>query len=112
MPYDNASRHNHRYEIQLRHQHRFTPQITGGIHFNQVSDDDYYRDFYGRNDIAENVNLNRSLWLNYTGNAWGGDVQAAFLVRKYQTLAGDFFALFVENHGQVAVFGQVCADGF
>ena len=87
MPYDNASRHNHRYEIQLRHQHRFTPQITGGIHFNQVSDDDYYRDFYGRNDIAENVNLNRSLWLNYTGNAWGGDVQAAFLVRKYQTLA-------------------------
>ena len=25
---------------------------------------------------------------------------------------GDFFALFVENHGQVAVFGQGSADGF
>ncbi len=25
---------------------------------------------------------------------------------------GDFFALFVENHGQVSVFRQVCADGF
>ena len=33
----------------------------------------------------------------------GNGIAAAF---------GDFFALFVKNHRQVAVFGQICADGF
>ena len=63
---------NNRYQIKFDHNHQLTDKLSGGINFNQVSDDNYYRDFYGREDIASNVNLNRQLWLNYGDNIWGG----------------------------------------
>lgn len=87
MPHDKSSAHDNRYEVRLKHQHRFTDKLSGGIDLTQVSDDDYYRDFYGRNAIAENVNLDRSAWLNYRDTLLGGNMQAGLLVRKYQTLA-------------------------
>lgn len=87
MPHDSRSPYNNRYEVNAQHEHRFNQHLTGGIDFHQVSDNDYYRDFYGRDAIAQNVNLNRSLWLNYQKNLFGQPLYAQFLVQKYQTLS-------------------------
>lgn len=86
MPDDRRSSHNNRYEVDFNHLHRFGEHLDGGIEYRQVSDNDYYRDFYGRNEIAENVNLNRRLWLNYRNDLFGQPFHAQFLVQKYQTL--------------------------
>ncbi|MDO4434447.1 MAG: LPS-assembly protein LptD [Alysiella sp.] len=87
MPQDKRSRFNHRTEINLQHQHQFNNKWQGGIDYNQVSDDDYYRDFYGRNEIATNINLNRKLWLTYQNNMYGQPLHAEFMLQKYQTLS-------------------------
>lgn len=87
MPHDKKRHENNRYQIKFDHNHQLTDKLSGGISFNQVSDDNYYRDFYGREDIASNVNLNRQLWLNYGDNIWGGSFDGALNVQKYQTLA-------------------------
>ena len=65
LPKDQLSRHDTRSKVDWNHQHRFSRTLSGGVDFHQVSDDDYYRDFYNRTDIATNVNLNRQLWLRH-----------------------------------------------
>lgn len=87
MPKDSKSEHQNRYELQFKHQHHLASNISAGVDINQVSDDDYYRDFYGRNDIAENVNLNRRAWVHYQNQFAGGMLHAHALVQKYQTLS-------------------------
>ena len=87
LPHDRRSRHRHRYEAEFAHLHRFNTDLSGGIDYRQVSDDDYYRDFYGRNEIAENVHLNRSAWLDYRRDLFGQPVQMRLSVQRYQTLS-------------------------
>ena len=87
MPDDRKSEHNNRYQFRLNHNQQFTSKLSGGIDYNRVSDNDYYRDFYGQDDIAANVNLNRQVWLNYNDTLWGGALNGHFTVQKYQTLA-------------------------
>lgn len=87
MPDDRRSEHNNRYHANWRHQHQFSAKLSGGVDFNQVSDDDYFRDFYNRNDIAANVNLNRQAWLNYKTRVFDGPLETYATVQKYQTLA-------------------------
>jgi LPS-assembly protein len=87
MPDDRRSEHNNRAHLIWQHQQQFTPTLSGGINYNQVSDNDYYRDFYGRDDIASNVNLNRQAWLNHNTRLWGGTLDSYATVQKYQTLA-------------------------
>lgn len=87
MPNDRRSRFNNRYETKWQHLHYFHPQLSGGLDFNAVSDDDYYRDFYGRNDVAENVNLNQSAWLNHQKHVWGAPLNTHVLLQKHQTLS-------------------------
>lgn len=87
MPHDRKSRYGNRYETKWLHQHRFNEKLSGGLHFHQVSDDDYYRDFYGRNDVAENVQLERRAWLNYRTRFWDAPLEADLELRKYQTLS-------------------------
>ena len=87
MPDDRKSEHNNRYQFRLNHNQQFTSKLSGGIDYNRVSDNDYYRDFYGQDDIAANVNLNRQVWLNYNDTLWGGALNGHFIVQKYQTLA-------------------------
>ena len=89
MPHDKKRDRNNRYQFKWNHNHQLTQHLSGGIDFNQVSDDDYYRDFYGRNDIAGNVNLNRQAWLNYNHSFWGGDFSGSITTQKYQTLANE-----------------------
>ena len=87
MPHDRRSEYNNRYRVDWRHQHQFTAKLSGGIDFKQVSDDDYYRDFYDRNDIATNVNLNRQIWLNYKTRLFDAPLETYATIQKYQTLA-------------------------
>ncbi|MDO4878309.1 MAG: LPS-assembly protein LptD [Neisseria sp.] len=87
MPNDQRSRHNNRYQFQWRHQQQFGAGFRAGVDFNQVSDDDYYRDFYNREDIARNVNLNREVWLENKTDVLGAFLVSRLIVKKYQTLA-------------------------
>nr|UOP04374.1 LPS-assembly protein LptD [Conchiformibius kuhniae] len=87
MPHDRRSPHKNRYELRWQHDHRITPQLQAGIRLHQVSDDDYYRDFYGRNEVAENVQLERQAWLAFEGSAAGGALHAKAEARQYQTLS-------------------------
>nr|WP_314271567.1 LPS-assembly protein LptD [uncultured Kingella sp.] len=87
MPHDSKRGRNNRTEIKINHSQRFGSHLSGGVSLNQVSDDDYYRDFYGRNEIAESVNLDRKLWLDYSRSLWGEPFSARFLLQKYQTLS-------------------------
>lgn len=87
LPHDRRSKINNRYEVKWQHIQQLAPNLQAGVDINQVSDDNYYRDFYGRYDIASSVNLNRSAWLNYQKNLWDAPLQARVLVQKYQTLA-------------------------
>lgn len=87
MPHDKKRKENNRYHLKWQHSHRLSSKVSGGINYNQVSDDNYYRDFYGREDIARSVNLDRQAWLNYSDSLWGGNLDGALRVQKYQTLA-------------------------
>lgn len=87
LPKDQLSRHDTRSKVDWNHQHRFSRTLSGGVDFHQVSDDDYYRDFYNRTDIATNVNLNRQLWLRHQTELWTGRFDSYATVQKYQTLA-------------------------
>ncbi|MBH5329440.1 LPS-assembly protein LptD [Eikenella sp. S3360] len=87
LPKDQLSSHDTRSQVDWKHQHQFGRNLTAGVDFHQVSDDDYYRDFYNRTDIATNVNLNRQLWLRHQTNLWGGSLSSYATVQKYQTLA-------------------------
>ena len=87
MPHDRRSEHNNRYQAKWQHTQQFGNGFSGGIDFNQVSDDDYYRDFYGREDIASSVNLNRQIWLNHSTDLFGGKLASYATVQNYQTLA-------------------------
>ncbi len=87
LPKDQLSSHDTRSQVDWKHQHQFSRSLSGGIDFHQVSDDDYYRDFYNRTDIATNVNLNRQAWLSHQTELWGGSLNSYATVQKYQTLA-------------------------
>lgn len=89
MPDDKRSEYNNRYELKLRHYQTFNSRLTGGVEYHQVSDDDYYRDFYGRNDVAENVNLSRKLWLNYSDDKIDQSLNAYLIIQDYQTLSDE-----------------------
>ena len=121
MPHDRRSQHNNRAQIKWQHQQQFTANLSGGLDFNQVSDDDYYRDFYGQKDIVSNVNLNRHTWLDHTASLWDAPINSRIEVQKYQTLADTngykdrpyailprFSSRWQKNIGdnQVNVFGQ------
>ncbi|WP_430472164.1 LPS-assembly protein LptD [Wielerella bovis] len=86
MPHDRERKRNNRYSVNIKHNHQFTNELSGGVDFNQASDDYYYQDFSGRNEIAENVNLDRKAWLNYNTLLFGETLSAQLLVQKHQTL--------------------------
>lgn len=121
MPDDKKSEYNNRYQFKWQHQQQFTAKLSGGVDFNSVSDDDYYRDFYGRNDIASNVNLNRQAWLNYNDNYFGGRFSGSLMAQDHQTLANEYgykdepYAIMPRlsgrwqkniNNAQINIFGQ------
>lgn len=60
--------------------------IYFGYDVTQVSDDDYFRDFGSRFQVASNVNLNREVWLNSQFNLGPGNAYTSLKYQRYQTL--------------------------
>ena len=86
LPNDRQSERNNRYELSYQHGQRFSGSLSGGIDYNQVSDNDYYASFGSRSQIATQVNLNRQAWLNHNTDLFGGNLNNFLTVQKYQTL--------------------------
>lgn len=86
LPDDRKDDENNRYELTWQHQQRFTKNLSGGVDFNQVSDDDYVRDFGSRADVQQSNHLNRQTWVDYNNEVWDGEFLARLQVQKYQTL--------------------------
>ena len=86
LPEDRKHEQNNRYELTWQHSQQFTPKLTGGVNFNQVSDDDYRDDFGGRADVSEGRHLRREAWLDYDDQWLGGDFNSRLQVQKFQTL--------------------------
>ncbi|MBP6344553.1 MAG: LPS-assembly protein LptD [Neisseriaceae bacterium] len=86
---DRKADESNRYSLSMQHDQRLASNWLFGLDYNQVSDDDYFRDFGNRLSIAENTNLNRQAWLNHYFQAWGGSGSAQLMVQDHQTLQND-----------------------
>lgn len=74
--------------IHLQHNHTLnrSGSLKMGVDYHQAGDDNHYRDLGGRLDSAENVNLNRQVWLSHNGRLLGGAINSRLNVQRYQTL--------------------------
>ncbi|WP_274584778.1 LPS-assembly protein LptD [Neisseria leonii] len=86
LPYDRRRKQSNRYHLQWQHSQQLAPNLSLGVDYNLVSDDDYARDFY-RYDAASNVNYNRQVWLNHQTEIAGGRLESSAMAQNYQTLA-------------------------
>ena len=71
-----------RHRALLRHQHRFSQQLTGTLNLENVSDDTYFSDLSNLVSETSKVHLPREGSLNYDGGWWN----ALARVQTYQTL--------------------------
>jgi LPS-assembly protein len=71
-----------RHHALLRHEHRFTANLTGRLNLEEVSDDTYFADLSSLVNETSRVHLPRDGSLNYNGGWW----QALARVEAYQTL--------------------------
>lgn len=83
---DDSKAHRERYLWSLQHNQALASNMSFGYDYNQVSDNKYFQDFGTRNDIAENVNLNREAWLRYSFGIGSASAFSSLRVQKYQTL--------------------------
>lgn len=86
MPHDARSQYDNRYALRILHNQQFNQHWSANVDVTQVSDDDYYRDFEGLADIAQNVNLDRKLTVYYNNTLLGEPFNAEFLLQNYQSL--------------------------
>jgi LPS-assembly protein len=71
-----------RHHSLIRHQHRFSPNLTGSLNLEEVSDDDYFADLSSLVNETSRVHLPREGSLNYNGGWW----QALARIQAYDTL--------------------------
>jgi LPS-assembly protein len=71
-----------RYHGLLRHQHRFSANLSGSLVLEEVSDDTYFTDLSSLVNETSRVHLPREAALNYNGGWWN----ALARVQTYQTL--------------------------
>lgn len=71
-----------RHHALLRHQHQFSPNLTGKITLEAVSDDNYFADLSSLVNETSRVHLPREGALSYNGGWWN----ALARVQTYQTL--------------------------
>ena len=71
-----------RSRFSLMHNQAVSARLNGGITYNRVSDDDYFRDLANEVSATSQVNLLQEATLNYNAGWW----QAAARVQRFQTL--------------------------
>lgn len=81
LPDDRQAERN-RYNVVLRHDHRFRGSWSGSLHYERVSDDDYFADLSSLISQTSRVNLPQQGGLSYDGGWW----RASGLYQRYQTL--------------------------
>ncbi|WP_434779426.1 LPS-assembly protein LptD [Neisseria sp. Ec49-e6-T10] len=91
LPHDKKTKED-RHLLSLQHAQIFDQlpiPVRMNIDFNQVSDDNYFRDFGDRVSVASNVNLNREIWFGSGKNIGTGYISASIRAQGYQTLQND-----------------------
>ncbi len=83
---DKKSDEDNRYTVSAQHRQKINDNIHFGIDYNQVSDDDYIRDFGTRSQVADGAHLNREFWLSHRANVANAPLSTMLTVQKYQTL--------------------------
>ncbi len=83
LPSDSVAKRD-RYQLDLTHQQRFSPRLSGNLRLHKVSDTDYFTDLSGQVNQTSTVNLPREASLSYLGDGWNGNLR----VQTYQALGG------------------------
>lgn len=81
LPNDRVADRN-RFQVFLKHNHKFDDQWSGKLEYERVSDDTYFSDLSSVVNQTSRVNLPQTASLAYEGGWW----RAAGLVQRYQTL--------------------------
>lgn len=83
--------HRDRWLWKVNHQHLnfLVPKLSMNIDFSQASDDNYFRDFGDRLDIANNDNINREINFSYPLNFGKTNGFAYLRWQRYQTLQNE-----------------------
>jgi LPS-assembly protein len=72
--------------VSLQHNQQITPQLSGGIDYNEVSDDQYFSDLSSQVRLTSIGVLPREGFLRYNGVAGALTYGATAVVQKFQTL--------------------------
>jgi LPS-assembly protein len=72
--------------LSLQHTHTFTPQLTGQLDYNRVSDSRYFVDLASQVRQVSIGNLQQDGYLTYNGNLGAYPYTAQARVQKFQTL--------------------------
>ncbi|MFZ2540737.1 MAG: LPS-assembly protein LptD [Gallionella sp.] len=81
LPHDALTK-NSRNRFAMKHNQAFSAGWNGGITYNHVSDDDYFRDLANAVNTTSQVNLLQEGVFNYSAGWWN----AAARVQRFQTL--------------------------
>jgi LPS-assembly protein len=81
LPNDSAADRS-RWGAFFSHLHHVTPELSAGIDYNRVSDNDYFRDLSNLVSVTSRSYLNREAWVNYKRDWWSADLR----VQSSQTL--------------------------
>lgn len=81
LPHDNAAGRS-RWGAFLKHQQTITPELSVGMDFNRVSDNDYFRDLSNLVAATSQSYLNREFWATYQQSWWSADLRT----QSFQTL--------------------------
>jgi len=81
LPYDKELGTD-RWAVLQRHEQVFTPQLSGYLSIQRVSDDNYFRDLSNRVGLTSTVTLPSEGWLRYASGWWS----ALGRVQTWQTL--------------------------
>ena len=81
LPNDSAAGYS-RWGVFLKHLQNINPNLTVGLDFNRVSDNDYFRDLSNLVKATSQSYLNREAWVTYQRDWWNADLR----VQSFQTL--------------------------
>ncbi len=71
-----------RWSVALDNTYRLSPHTQAGMQYNEVSDDDYFRDLSNLISITSVTHLNREAWVTTQHDSWRAELRA----QSFQTL--------------------------
>ncbi len=71
-----------RWSVSLRNEYRLGENTQAGMHFNRVSDNDYFRDLSNLIAATSITHLNREVWVTTQHASWNAELRA----QSFQTL--------------------------